>query len=481
MRVFLFKDEKGIAMVVVLGIMLILTTLAFAAVAISENDLASSSHDRDSTEALHIAEAGVQKALWQLEQFGNSMNPKTFTIAVNSGTAEVNAVQDMGQNWYWTIESTGTYGNARRKIKVTVFNFSMWNMNIATGSNKSLASGGNGILGTASVDGPFYVRGNIELSGNSSITGGPLFIKTGSLVLLNNSATLGLPGSPVSAFIEPVGNNGDIVDKDGLRILDNPNQSQVFLRQLSNQCPDIEVPPMDSLASYRNIAKSESSVPPLPSTYYQDASVSVDPNVSGGYKVLDDDGSVAMEDVGLRHTYHLDSSVSNFGSSTCGLGWDTSGGTKKLHVMGTVYIDGNLVIGDNKNDTVVYDGRGTLVVNGNITIKGKLIPASAGVMDSAHVLGLVTNEEITVDVQHSGGTGRDNPDIAGALFATKKVSLIQNNTTFVGSMIAGTLNFAYGTNNCHLYTDDSLPSFLPPSLPGSTKFMAMTASWREAK
>jgi hypothetical protein len=46
-------------------------------------------------------------------------------------------------------------------------------------------------------------------------------------------------------------------------------------------------------------------------------------------------------------------------------------------------------------------------------------------------------------------------------------------------MIAGILDFAGNVNNSHIFTDDSLPDFLPPSLPGSTKFLTMTTSWRE--
>ncbi len=475
MRFYLLKDEKGIAMVVVLGIMLILTVLAFATMAVSENDLVSSSHDKESMEALHIAEAGVQKSLWQLEKYGNAMSPKTFSINVGNGTANVNAIQSGSDQWYWTIESTGTCGTAHRKLKVTVFNFSIWNMNMALGSNKSLATGGNGILGTTSIDGPFYVRGNVELSGNSSITTGPLFIKQGSLVFLNNSATLGTQSVPVSAYIEPVGSNGDIVDKNGGLILSNPNQNQVFLSSLSNQVPDIQLPPIDSMASYRQQAALESTETPAPSTYH-DTQVSVDPAVSGGYKVLDDDGAIATGNKSLRHTYHFDSSVSDFGTTTCGLAWIGH----KLYVNGTVYVDGNLVIGDGLNDEVLYTGNGTLIVNGEIKINGKLRADTATHnMDGTHALGLVSNDEIEIDIHGSNIADKNNPDVTGAFYATKEIEIEQNNTTFVGSMIAGTLDFASGTNNSHLFTDDSLPTFLPPSLPGSTSFLAMTTSWRE--
>jgi len=456
----LLKEEKGMAMIVVIGIMLIVTTLAFGAMAVSESDLLLSERDRESMEALHVAEAGIQKALWQLEEQGSTMSSETiFTIPVGNGIAQVSAVQDGTNSWYWTVESTGTCGEAHRKIKVTVFNFSIWNMNAGLGSNKSLASGGNGIHGTTSVDGPFYVRGNIELSGTSSIKGGPLFIKTGSLVFQSASATLGKSDKRVDTFIEPAEGYDDIV---GVKNKDN----QLFISRLSNQVPDIKLPPMEALSFYRDQAKKESTETPVT------AHPSADPVKSGGYKVVDDDGENETSD--MKKTYKLDSGIASFGNNE--FGWDRT--NRILYTGGTTFVDGDLVIGDNENDTIRYDGRGTIVVNGNITIKGRLIPTTTK-MDNDHVLGLVTGKSIEIHINASNSGDPDKPHVAGAFFAEEKIKIAKNNITFVGSMIAGTLDFADKTNNSHLFTDDSLPTFLPPSLPGSTKFLAMTTSWRE--
>lgn len=455
----LFKEENGMAMVVVIGIMLIVTTLAFGAMAVSESDLLLSERDKESMEALHVAEAGIQKALWQLEEQGNAMSPKTFTIPVGQGTAQVNAIQDGSNSWYWTIESTGTAGESHRKIKVTVFNFSIWNMNAGLGSNKSLASGGNGIHGTTSVDGPFYVRGNIELSGTSSIRSGPLFIKTGSLVFNSASATLGEADKYVDAFIEPAEGYDDIV---GVKNEDN----QLFISRLSNQVPDIKLPPMEELSVYRERSEQESTETPVT------AHPSANPAQSGGYKVVDDDGENETSDI--KNTYMLNKDIGSFGNAE--FGWDQV--NRILQVEGTVFVDGNLQIGYDDNSLTKYEGRGTIVANGNITIKGKLIPTTTK-MDNDHVLGLVTDDTIEISVNASNSEDPDNPDIAGAFFATESIRVAKNNITFVGSMIAGTLDFADKTNNSHLFTDDSLPTFLPPSLPGSTKFLAMTTAWRE--
>lgn len=482
----ILKEENGMAMIVVIGIMLVLTTLAFGAMAISENDLKLTERDKDSMEALHVAEAGIQKAMWQLEKFGNVMENKDFTADVGNGKAYVVAEQDDSNEWLWTIESTGTCNNANRKIKVTVFNFSLWNMNMSLGQSSSLASGGNGVLGTTSIDGPFYVRGNVELSGSSQITGGPFFIKTGSLKFLDSGSTLGLAGDELEAYIEPADGNYDIEDKKGNHII--PPHPQVHVSKLSNQVPDIKIPPMDSLANYRKTAADESDEV---CTAYNDGVININ-TVSriedrcGYYKILDNDANDSTGSLSSRHTYKLNSTVPSFGVDGSGnavgdFAWNKD--SRKLTVNGTVFVDGNLTIGDSSNSEINYYGRGTIVVNGDINIKGKLRPPYQDGkydMSGTNVLGLVTNETIYVDVSGSNSVPKwDEPDVSGAFFATKKVKMTSNNTSFVGSMIAGVLDFAGSVNNSHLFTHDKLPEFLPPSLPGSTRYMTMTASWRE--
>ncbi|MHB8840310.1 MAG: pilus assembly PilX family protein [Candidatus Aquicultor sp.] len=474
----IIKDEQGIAMVVVVGLMLIITALAFGAIAVSESDLKLSARDQDSMQALHVADAGIQKTLWQLEQYGNSIPEKKFTVPVGNGTASVNATQDSGSQWYWTIESSGTCGEAHRKVKVTVFNFSLWNLNMGLGQNNSLASGGNGLLGTTSIDGPFYVRGNVQLTGNSSITGGPFFVKTGTLRFMDNGSNLGTESSPVAAYIEPADGNEDILDKQGDPL--NPGDPQVKVSQLSNQCPDIQLPPMDSQSSYWTTACNESSPTGGSIPEYRE---------TGGFtsgthlnKVLDTDmGGPTNQPVEARHMYLLNNSAEDFGSTT-GFGWDKV--NRKLYVNGTIFVDGNLTIGDSMSGAITYYGRGTIVANGTITINGQLRPPydplkGAYDINGTHVLGLVTDETIDINTLGSGSCDRSSPDVSGAFFASKEVKINQNNTTFVGSMIAGVLNIADSTNNSHLFTHPSLPDFLPPSLPGSTKFLAMTSSWRE--
>lgn len=472
----LIDDEKGMAFFVVIGIMAIVTVLGFGIMTIAQNDFSLNERDRESMQALHVAEAGIHKALWQLELQGSEMDPRTFTVNVGDGLAQVNAMQDPNNQWYWTIESTGTLGLASRKLKVTVFNFSLWNMNMGLGEADSMASGGNGIHGTTSVDGPFYVRGNVELSGSSEIIGGPLFIKTGTLRFMNNGSTLGKPGELIAAYIEPADGNEDILDKQGNPL--EPGDLQVNVSILSNQVPEIKLPALEPLSDYRKRAASESV--DVCSTY---PGIIVEQAELSGYKVLDDDTAYSTGDVATRPMYTINGNTGSFGLEVGKFAWDSAG--KNLYVDGTIFVDGNLTIGDDANSEITYYGKGTIVVNGDIYINGKLRPpwnAGEGTygMDSTHVLGLVTDENIYVNISGSNSNPtRDIPDITGAFFASKKVEFTSNNISYVGSLIAGMLDFGDGTNNSHLFTHSQLHSFLPPSLPGGDRFLAMTASWRE--
>jgi hypothetical protein len=487
LKKFLFNltDEKGISMITVIGVMLLVTILAFGLSTLALNDLSLSLHSRDSTRALHVAEAGIQRFLWQLEKQGNNPEPTSFVLETSEGTATVVAESssESGREWLWSVVSTGKSGNAVRKIKVTIYNFSLWNLNIS-GLSESLPAGGNGINGTTSVSGPFYVRGTVQLSGTSKILDGPLFIKEGSLVLQSHGVQVG--GGPdgestpaIELYIEPLGSNPQIADGKGNPIDPYNTTYDIYPALVSRRVPAIRLPELKTNAEYREIASFESTE--TLTVTYQEAMGGSKPDY---YKVIDNDNADNQS-----YSLVINADTPSFGVTgnpptfEGDFGWDAS--SRTLKVEGTVFVDGPVTIGDS-NEEITYIGQGTIVANGPISIYGRLIPPideSKGypVMSREYVIGFVNDYDI--DIYTSGSNSnpsKEDPDLAGAFYTKKEIEFHNNNVSFVGSMIAGILNFGTAKNN-HLFTHEGLPSYLPPSLPGSTEYLTMTTAWREIK
>ncbi len=225
----ILNDEKGLAIFAAVGIAAILLILAIGIFVVTQNDLMLSESTKGKTVALHVAEAGIDKILWQLKATGSTET--TTTVSVPQGIAVVTANQDESSPFYWTITSVGTTTrNATgysRTVQVVIYNFSFWDMNFAGGSNQSLTAGGGGLNGTTSITGPFYCRGNLEVSGTSELSNGPLFIKDGSL----NKQSSGSHVGKSDYYIDVYASYG----KKG-------NEQNVYIDTLSQNVPVINLP-----------------------------------------------------------------------------------------------------------------------------------------------------------------------------------------------------------------------------------------------
>ncbi|MCK4776866.1 MAG: hypothetical protein KAS39_00720, partial [Actinomycetia bacterium] len=149
---------------------------------------------------------------------------------------------------------------------------------------------------------------------------------------------------------------------------------------------------------------------------------------------------------------------------------------------GTVFIDGNVTIdGDTfPDDIIYYKGNGTLVVNGDLTLLNRFLP-DGKILDKDNVLGVVTDHDLIVDFGGSNSQpSRADADFSGAFFVGGTAKFNHNNLSFVGSIVAGLLDFT-SSSNCHLFTHPQLPTFLPPNLPGADERMVSISNWHEVR
>lgn len=114
----LMAQDSGIATMLVVGVVLVLTILGFAIIARSSNEERITEKSAEGTKALHVADAGIQQAVWRVEQnMVSKTAPNDFSLVLGDvgGRADVTVENDGG--WYWTITSRGTVNNVSRTVR----------------------------------------------------------------------------------------------------------------------------------------------------------------------------------------------------------------------------------------------------------------------------------------------------------------------------------------------------------------------------
>jgi len=458
----ILRNESGSALLLALGAILILSILSIGVMEIAQHDITASSRTKKSTQALHVAEAGIDKTLWELKRLGTVNS--SFEVTTSLGTATVSSDQDTQEQYLWSITSIGEVaGGVKRVIKVKVFNLSYWNMVMAA---ETLTASGGGINGTTSVDGPFYVRGNLELSGSAEITGGPLFIKDGVLDLHTSGCAVGTESEPIVLYLDQgmTGHTG-VVHYSSL-YYDTPNINlpsfgQSEMQDLAYNARDQSV---DNKKGYTEVAADES-------TSYSRKYAGVS---SGYYKVVDNNTTLTTPTGSGSSGLTISSSTPSFGdpgteaSPIDDFAWDLS--TKTLTVRGTVYVDGPVTISTDLN----YQGNGAIFANGNITIQGDVLAADTFPTQSC--LGLVSADTVYLNTPSCNSSL--TPNIEAAIFSLKAVE-VQKTMCVKGAILTQNLEFTHP--NGHLLTAPDLPGYLPEAMPGSTENFTLVTGWHEGK
>lgn len=488
------RDDSGVIMVAVIGIIALATVVSISAFAIAQQSLTESERIEGESMAFLAADAGMEAALENISQNGFLLEDYPLSANLAGGTSYSVEVTTVANSEY-KATSVGIGPDGQQETVVTRFFYlNIWEMNLATGNDQSLTAGGGGINGTSNVTGPFYVRGTIEMRGTAYIRGGPLFVEGGNIILGGN-ATIGQPAAPIYVYVT------------GTYPTNN-----FYASQVSASVPHIELPHVDQgitdsmwstarSESVDNImgSPSKSSIPNLETDVAGQADryrQMQPPNqlsaptwqrnkaagASTAYKVVGNDS--AASSVGNGTTHLTIGNTGSFGSwfgdgrypanyngqsyvgSHDDFAYDDVNNI--LYVEGTVFIDGNLTL----NEDMRYVGNGTLFVNGNVTVNGMVRPLST--LNPAEALGIVTPKNIYMKTAGSNKVPGDPPDVAGALFAERAI-IFDANILMVGSVVAGSIEFKHP--NAHLVTNPQLPSFLPEGMPGSGAALLARGAW----
>jgi Tfp pilus assembly protein PilX len=493
----MWRGDEGIAMPLVMGVIAVLTVVSITSFALASNALNETRRTEGETVAFQIANAGVDSAIEQV--FRNGFESGSFPATGTVSAGAYNVSIERLDNSEYQLTSLGTDATGfSETIVVRFFYINLWEMIFAAGNQESLTAGGGGINGNSNVTGPFYVRGSVEMSGDSYVHKGPLFVD-GALTR-QGSAQLGTAAMPIQLYVsgaypEPGAN--------------------VYYTSVSQSVPRIELPRMSAgeLLEAAQKAQQESvdngmGTPAWTSgTNYEtlDADprpvhyTTVDPPNSGGFV-----RRYARQDDPTLHQFGYKyigaaSEPSAPGQGTTGLtigpnsfgAWYGNGYTNPdycddfaydavngiLYLYGTVFVDGPLTI----DRAIRYVGNGTIVANGPVTIVGDIHPSNTGAndverrkMDAGHVMGIATPTDMSVSGTSSNSKPGDPPEHSLALYAGGSIRF-HNNELYIGSIVAGHINM--GNNNVHLVTDPDLPDFLPDSLPGRDAPILTKGAW----
>jgi len=453
-------EDGGFALLAAIGVGAVLAVLAVGGFVMAQNNLSMSSYEKHRVQALAVSEGGLDSVIWRLKtdvdyapESGSSF---TTTITTDSGIAEVTLTHL--NDYSVQITSTGhTFRNpsVNRTVVTEVFHMSLWNFVMGADSFVIPNTGGNRLTGNTSVHGPFYVRGDLGMTGTSSIQLGPVFVKDGD-VNTQGSASIGADGADIQLYAE--------LDVEGPNIYAN----------VSSNVPDLQLPPLSNVeldAAY-DLAIEES----LDGLVGITASTNSETYFGDYYKVIDGDTAIG----GATETLVIDSSTPSFNYldgdiTNSDFAWDLV--NRILYVQGTVFVDGDVIFDTDIN----YYGNGTIIFTGDAELNGLYLPVGwPESYPEEHVVALATPGSIVFASKTSYNPGDDpnKADMAGAWYAGCQVS-IPGNLGLRGSILSNYLEIT--GNNVTLWTDPKLSANLPPSLPGaddgSTVFMTR---WHDA-
>jgi Tfp pilus assembly protein PilX len=396
------RDESGIALVLALMVMFVLTIVTTSVIFYTTSNQHSSQLSLTRDGSYRLAEAGINNAMAVLGSppdlatgIGNnaldpnvlcglpgktytSTSPCTIKDTYDNGYVLWSGVLTLGTAT-WTLTATGyvvnrdvnggnTYSTRTLTVKVAVhptlrqpLNTPIWNYIYATHPASTPPTCDESVTQSVTIASPFYVEGNLCLFNTSSIISGPLVVK-GRLIMnnvgKNFAGTQAVPlgdahivnGCTATTTHVPCQNNG----------VDN-----VWATTLDSAVPVGLSPPVPNWDNwYLNAepgpyfpCQTVNGLAPLNPLIFDSP---VDANIADtdAQKLTYQNNNLATQDLTPGFDYRCQTISGE-------LSWNNT--TKVLTISGTVYIDGSVQIQNGAVNT--YVGQGTIYLGGTLYIK----------------------------------------------------------------------------------------------------------------
>ncbi|MCA9403276.1 MAG: hypothetical protein KC897_05795 [Candidatus Omnitrophica bacterium] len=481
---FSIHNERGSMILVVYFVIFLLLGVGSAFVLFSTYEGRISQRQRQETVAFHIAEAGIERALYDLRQDfvgastpswadgdinGYAIGPSTsyYSIpytgtTVNGGSYAVQ-IKNVASNEHVWIKSVGTINDSSHTIEVYVkmINLSPWDNAIFAGAGASGTMvngnvdirGSVHILGTGLAPGDFAVDlgGTAELVGNNYATVDPALVarvpalpttNVNGIAVETLGAELrvknGLVGLSGSSTVGEANNDGNTVKEtvDGVYVSDGWGGNQGAASVNSDNGTTNAYDLGDSIA-FPSLSDPSASNPAISHQQYLQ---------SIGYT------PTAAEEAVLANIQPTDTFT--IGNASGSISMDGSG---NMTVNGVVYIDNGANLGfykDGSNKTITYTGNGSILVTGNVQLNVNLVTNGANSFPN-NIVGIMTPNSI--DMNEAG------IDVMGLFYAETEVS-VQKQTDIMGTIVSN--YFDMGTNVPAIFQVPDTANNLPPGMIG---------------
>lgn len=484
------RNNDGTALLVALMVMLMLTLIFVAVITTSVTDIDIAKNQKERTSAFYTAEAGLELALRVLKDNIDQLNNDTLKSLINAtpslGEGSFN-VDVAGTSPYKTITSDGLCRDGHAVVEVMVRRrrnpLCIWDNIVFAGTGQA----GKIVNGNVSIHGSVHLLGDdltdepiaFDLSGNAhqfnnysgmnaalasrvppldTITFNGEVVQSLDAELRVKNGEVDVSGFASIGFPDVVEGSPQVKETlDGCYVTDgyggNKGESGVYSDNGTTEGYDLG---------------DELSLPDLSDSY-------TDPNSGITYPTymnyLQSNALVIGGDLTLKPGQELPAISNGFGS----IYMDASG---NLQIDGIVYVTGNVNIesgsGGMKSTPVIFDGRGTLVSEQDISVSTHVL--SQGTFPTDDVLGFIAAD----DVEIGTGSGDSHLDIMGAFFAQDQISNAKQNQ-LAGAMVS---NYFDIKNVPDLFHIPSIVENLPPGMPGGGVvytyiYRIVKGTWRE--
>jgi hypothetical protein len=495
------QNNKGVVMLVVsYSIVAVLLILGVAFFFRSFNELNIAERQKNSAKALAIAEAGIEKAFYDLKQdfMGDISDPSWSDGQINTincgpdynnfyvlydwanlgaGQFKVELKNVTGKFDEIWAKSTGTVGGISKIVQtyVKVRNFNIWNNAIFAGSGSS----------GATINGNVDVRGSVHILGNGLGPADYAFDMSGSAKVGNNYDGISsellsrIPSCPTVEF------NGETVEsldamvriKHGLAGLSGTATIGAFNQSGNSYKETAEAVYVTD--GYGGSQGADNVYSDNGTEHRYDLGEAVQfPRLSDPHQsyptylaYLRDNALVVSDPAQLNQLANIRPD-SNFSySDPDGKGSISMDGSGNLTIDGIVYVDNGGDLGMRyigPDSTINYTGRGSIVVTGDVLFKVNLYTSGNDSFPD-NIIGIMTPNTITFD--------SSNKDVMGAFYAEDRI-IAAKQTNVAGAFVSD--YFDMGQQVPSIYQVPDLKDSLPPGMIGDYPvWIILTVAWQE--
>lgn len=477
-RVRLGSDERGIALVLALGIMVVLGLSVATLVEYTASSSRSASHSGAKNAAYSQAEAGLNDVYGILSKQGNNPFSSTLlpscgsptTVAHDNGWATFCGNLPAGSDT-WTVTTTGKLRNpsvpggysfrtltAQIKIKPNIQQplvNQVWNYMFATNTNgtgacdETLNSGSN-------VTSNIYVFGNLCMSNDAHITGANTkVVAKGYLKMANTSDNIGTSAVPV-AEAHIVGScTVAATTHNPCRQGAATAGDQIWAGVLDTTPPVVNPPTVEWDLYYNNAN---------PGPKYACYTVSGTPPTFDNNTVRNSSVTPSQDLTPLSSSYTCRTAAGE-------LSWNSS--TKVLTVSGAIFIDGPVKV---TCAVCRYTGKGTLYVSGSFILPSASTPKFCGKLNAGSTdcdwtgwdpnatsfLAIIANGSTADQAGVSAGQSvvlASGTHFQGGLYGSQQV-VLGSGVAFQGPVVASSIGINGGITT-YPFNLTSVPSSVP--------------------